>query len=317
MKKLKLTSLVHKTGTLLLAALMTGVLGACGAAGGASSVPAASSGTSSPDAGAASEAASVEASAAISNSDAPASFEPTPEGEKTELMVSAAASLTDALGEIKTLYEAAHPNLTITFNFGASGTLQQQIEQGAPADVFFSAGKKQMQALSEKGLTEDTTVRDILKNQVVLVTLKGGSKLASFEALAEDSVKQIGVGEPGSVPVGQYTAEIFDSLKLADTLAPKLVLAKDVREVLSWVETGNVDAGIVYETDARISDKVEISCAAPADSHKAVVYPVGVLKESKLPEEARAFVNFLFTDAAKEIFSRYGFTPLDELAETT
>ncbi|WP_066458788.1 molybdate ABC transporter substrate-binding protein [Anaerotruncus rubiinfantis] len=231
-------------------------------------------------------------------------------GEPVELMVSAAASLTDCLTEMKALYEAENEGVTLTFNFGASGALQQQIEQGAPADVFFSAGKKQMTALSEAGLMNDATVKDILENKVVLIVPAGGEKIESFEALADTSITQIGVGEPSSVPVGQYTEEAFANLGLTDKLKDKLVFAKDVREVLSWVETQNVQAGIVYETDAKISDKVEICCAAPEGSHKKVIYPVGVTRDSTAPDAAKAFVDYLFGDEAKDLFVKYGFSPV-------
>lgn len=259
-----------------------------------------------PAASSSQEPSSEAASSEAVSSETP-SFEAAP-AEQVELMVSAAASLTDCMNEIKGLYEKENDGITITYNFAASGALQQQIEQGAPADVFFSAGKKQMQALSDAGLMDDSTVKDIVENKVVLITPKGGTKLASFEELA--NVKQIGVGEPETVPVGQYTAEVFENLKLTDTLKDKLVYAKDVREVLSWVETGNVDAGVVYETDAKISDKVEISCTAPEDSHKKVIYPVGVVKESKAADAAKAFVEYLFGDEAKTVFEKYGFSPV-------
>ena len=272
-----------------LAFLMALSMAACGTKPAASASQAPSS-----------EAASAVSSEASSSEAAPA--------EKVELMVSAAASLTDCMNEIKGLYEKENDGITITYNFAASGALQQQIEQGAPADVFFSAGKKQMQALSDAGLMDDSTIKDIVENKVVLITPKDGTKLASFEELA--NVKQIGVGEPETVPVGQYTAEVFENLKLTDVLKDKLVYAKDVREVLSWVETGNVDAGVVYETDAKISDKVEISCTAPEGSHKRVIYPVGVVKESKEADAAKAFVEYLFGDEAKTVFEKYGFSPV-------
>lgn len=246
---------------------------------------------------------------ATSGSSAPSAPAETRE-PKTELMVSAAASLTDCMGELKTLFTAAHPNITVTYNFGSSGALQQQIEQGAPADVFFSAGKKQMIALQEAGLMDDGSVKDILENKVVLITPKGGAELMGFEQLAEASVEKIAAGEPESVPVGQYTREIFEALTLTEAVKPKLVYAKDVREVLAWVETGNADAGIVYETDAKISDKVEIRCAAPTGSHKKVIYPVGVTKGTKQAAGAQAFVDFLFTDAAKAVFVKYGFSTM-------
>ena len=228
--------------------------------------------------------------------------------QKTEIMISAAASLKNCIQDISALYTEKNPQVTITANFGASGALQQQIEQGAPADIFFSAGIKQMNALKEKGMMIDSSIKNVLENKVVLITPKNAAALNSFEALAGNSVKRIGVGEPKSVPVGQYTEQVFQSLGLTDKVASKLILAKDVREVLSWVETGNVDAGVVYETDAKISKTVTICATAPEGSHKKVIYPIGVVKASKRAAEGQKFVDFLFSDTAKEVFIRYGFT---------
>lgn len=227
-----------------------------------------------------------------------------------EITVSAAASLTDCLEEIAATFNAQYPNIAITYNFASSGSLQQQIEQGAPADIFLSAGKKQMTALVDAGLMVNDSVKDILQNTVVLITPVNGATIASFEDLTTDDVGKIGVGEPDSVPAGQYTAQVFKALNLTDTLADKLVYAKDVKEVLSWVETGNVDAGIVYATDALISDKVTIVATAPAESHNPIVYPVGIIKASANQEAAQYFTAFLFSDTSKEIFINYGFTPV-------
>ncbi len=230
--------------------------------------------------------------------------------EKAELMISAAASLTDCMNEIKTQYTAAHPNVTITYNFGSSGALQQQIEQGAPCDIFFSAGKKQMQALQDKSLVSDDSVKDVLENRVVLITPKDGKKLQSFEDLKNADIKKIAVGELKTVPVGQYTQQVFDKMKLTGALSSKIVYAQDVRQVLSWVETENVQAGVVYETDAKISSKVAISCVAPDDSHDKVIYPVGVVKASKHPDEAQQFLSYLLGEDAKKVFTKYGFSSL-------
>ena len=232
--------------------------------------------------------------------------------KKTEILISAAASLKNCIQDLSAMYTGKNPQVTITANFGASGALQQQIEQGAPADVFFSAGIKQMNALKEKGMMIDSSVKNILENKVVLITPKNAAALDFFEDLAKSSVKKIGVGEPKSVPVGQYTEQIFQNLGLTDKVASKLIFAKDVREVLSWVETGNVDAGVVYETDAKISKDVTICSTAPEGSHNKVIYPIGVVKTSKHAAEAQKFVDFLFSDAAKEVFARYGFTVISK-----
>ena len=232
--------------------------------------------------------------------------------KKTEIMISAAASLKNCIQDLSAMYTEKNPQVTVTANFGASGALQQQIEQGAPADIFFSAGIKQMNALKEKEMMIDSSVKNILENKVVLITPKSAAALDFFEDLAKSSVKKIGVGEPKSVPVGQYTEQIFQNLGLTDKVAPKLIFAKDVREVLSWVETGNVDAGVVYETDAKINKDVTICSTAPEGSHKKVIYPIGVVKTSKHAAEAQKFVDFLFSDAAKEVFARYGFTVISK-----
>lgn len=233
------------------------------------------------------------------------------QAENKELMVSVAASLTDCIQEIGKAFQDENPGVEITFNFGSSGALQQQIEQGAPADIFFSAGKKQMAALEEAGLVAEDSVKEVLENKIVIVVPKGGASVESFEALTSEAVEKIGVGDFGSVPVGQYTEEVFNSLNIMDAVEPKLVFAKDVREVLSWVETGNVDAGIVYETDAKISDKVEVCSTAPPGTHKPIIYPVGIVKSSTEQELAQTFIDYLAGDTARELFIQYGFSPLD------
>lgn len=230
------------------------------------------------------------------------------EGKPVELLISAAASLTDCMNELKATYMQEHPLVTIKANYASSGALQQQIEQGAPADIFFSAGVKQMQALQSKGMMDDATVKDLLENKLVLIVPVGGAKLLSLQDLAGSDIKRIAVGDPKSVPAGQYADEAFRNLGLLDAIKDKLIYAKDVREVLSWVETGNVQAGLVYETDAKISKNVAISAVAPEGSHKKVIYPVGMLKDSKHPDESKAFAQYFFSDEAKAVFAKYGFT---------
>lgn len=224
------------------------------------------------------------------------------------LTVSAAASLKDSMNEIKQLYAKEHPNVTITYNFGASGTLQQQIEQGAPADLFISAATKQMDALKGKNLLANDTIINLLKNDVVLIVPKNSSSnIKSFNDLASDKVRKVALGEVKSVPVGQYSQEILTNLKLMDKVQPKAIYGKDVKEVLTWVETGNVDAGIVYKTDALVSKKVNIVATAPETSHKTVIYPAAVVKASKNPTQAKDFLKFLSSDKAKAVFQKYGF----------
>jgi molybdate transport system substrate-binding protein len=194
-------------------------------------------------------------------------------------------------------------------NYGASGTLQLQIEQGAPVDVFLSAAPKQMDALAAKGLLLDGTRKDILRNEVVLVIpAKSTAQIASFQNLARPAVKQIALGEPVTVPAGFYAKQVLTSLGIYKAVNGKAVLAKDVRQVLTYVETGNVDAGIVYSTDALSSSKVKVVATAPENSHDPVIYPAAVIKDSKHPEAARAFLDYLSGSQARAIFQKYGFT---------
>jgi molybdate transport system substrate-binding protein len=234
-----------------------------------------------------------------------------PETEKSvTLTISVAASLKDAMEEVQKRYLDAKPNVSIKYNFGSSGSLQQQIEQGAPVDVFVSAATKQMKALQEKSLIINETKKDLLKNSVVLIVPKDSVNVSDFQSLTSDSVKKIGLGEPASVPAGQYGKDVLTSVKVWDNVQSKLVLAKDVHQVLSWVESGDADAGIVYMTDAKISDKIKIAVVAPEGSHSPVVYPVAVLKDSKQAEASKEFVDFLFGEIASQVFEKYGFTSL-------
>lgn len=230
-------------------------------------------------------------------------------GEKIELIVSAAASLKESMGQIETLYEVAYPNVELTFNFGGSGALQQQIEQGAPVDVFFSAALKQMKALEEEGLIVEGSKKELLENKVVLIIPADQKGLTGFEEVITDKVGSLGLGEPSSVPVGQYAEEVFTNLDLLETLKAeqKIVYANDVKEVLSWVQTGNVDAGVVYATDAKTTDAVTVVAEAPAGSYLPAIYPVAVVKESTHLNEAQTFVDFLSTDEAQTIFENFGF----------
>jgi molybdate transport system substrate-binding protein len=233
---------------------------------------------------------------------------PPPQAAKVDLTVSAAISLKDALDEAKQLYTADNPNVSIAINYGASGTLQLQIEQGAPVDIFLSAATKQMDALDTKGLLLEGTRKNLLLNEVVLIVPKDSSlNISSFQDLTHPNVKQIALGEPTTVPAGQYAKDVLTSLGIYDAVNAKAILGKDVRQVLTYVETGNVDAGIVYSTDAQSSSKVKVVATAPAKSHAPVVYPVAVIKDSKNAAAARQFLDFLSGPRGRAVFQKYGF----------
>jgi len=228
--------------------------------------------------------------------------------ESVELFISAAASLTDVLKSLSTAYAAKAPNVKLTFTFGASGALQTQIEEGAPSDIFMSAAQKQMDALDKKSLLLEGTKKNLLVNKVVLITPKSSTKnIKSFADVNTSKVAKIALGEPKSVPVGQYSEEVFTYLKCLKEVKSKAVYGSDVRQVLTWVESGDVDCGIVYATDAATSDKINVVAEAPSGSHKPVVYPVAVLKSSKQAAAAKSFLDFLSTDEAKAIFVKSGF----------
>jgi len=229
-----------------------------------------------------------------------------PKAESVKLTISAAASLKDAAEELKTIYAKQNQDVSITYNFGASGSLQKQIEEGAPVDLFISAGKKQMDDLDAKGLIVKESRQDLLGNDLVLVAKKD-SKITGFEDLSKPEVNKIGIGTPGSVPAGDYAKETLTTMQLWDKLQSKLVLAKDVRQVLTYVETGNVAAGLVYRSDALMNKDVKVVASAPSDSHKPIVYPMAVIKSTKQQKEVEKFVAFLTGEEASKVFEKYGF----------
>jgi molybdate transport system substrate-binding protein len=227
--------------------------------------------------------------------------------QSPDLTISAATSLQDALEAIAPIYQNNQLEVDITYNFGSSGSLQQQIEQGAPVDIFISAAAKQMDALEAKNLLLPGTRRDLLRNKIVLIVPKDNTTIKSFEDLGTDALTQIALGEPKSVPAGEYAEEILTSLGILDAVTPKAVYGKDVRQVLNYVATGNVDAGIVYSSDAKVSEDVKIVATASEDSHSPVIYPVAVLQDTVNPKAAKELEDFLFTSEAKTIFEEYGF----------
>ncbi len=227
--------------------------------------------------------------------------------QHTTFTVSVAASLQDALAEAEAAYEQSERNVGFRNNVGSSGTLAQQIEQGAPADVFLSAAAKPLDDLEARGLIVAGTRRNLLRNTLVLIAPLD-SRLAGFQGLTDSSVRLIALGDPASVPAGQYGRQTLAALQLFDKLSAKVVLGKDVRQVLTYVETGNADAGLVYATDAQKSSKVRVVAIAPESTHDPIVYPVAIVKGSDSEGAARKFVDYLAGPAAQAIFQRHGFT---------
>lgn len=227
--------------------------------------------------------------------------------EEVELTISAAASLKEALESIQQIYEEEHPEVTLQFNFGGSGSLQQQISQGAPVDLFFSAAEDKFDLLVEEGSIAEEDGLDLLGNELVLIVPKESeSSIETFEDIV--NIETISIGTPETVPAGQYAQESLENMGIWEDVEPNVVYAKDVRQVLSYVETGNVDAGVVYKTDALVSDDVEIVASADPATHTPIIYPVGLIKDSDQYEAATTFYEFLQTDNALKVFEDYGFT---------
>lgn len=225
--------------------------------------------------------------------------------EQATLVISAAASLKDVMDEVKNAY-ADVADVQLKFNYGASGSLQQQISQGAPVDLFFSAAEDKFDLLVEEGVIKKEDGIDLVGNSLVLIGPKGTS-LSSFDDLNKEDVRKISIGTPETVPAGQYAKESLQEMGLWQGIESKVVYAKDVRQVLSYVETGNVEAGMVYQTDVLSSDKIELIDKAPEETHTGIIYPVGVIKDSKRYEQAKDFYLFLQSDQVKRIFEDYGF----------
>jgi molybdate transport system substrate-binding protein len=230
---------------------------------------------------------------------------------KTELLVSAAISLKEPLQEIGARFEQRHPDVKVVFNWGASGVLQQQIEQGAPVDVYVSAAPKQMDELEAKGLILSTTRHTLAVNVVVLITHAASRlHLVSFNDLTKPEVKLIAIGNPRTVPAGEYARAILTSLGLWDTLQPKLILTENVRQALAYVARGEVDAGLVYATDAQSAgEAVRVVAVAPEGSYPPVLYPIAVINTSTQPALAETFVDLTLSELGQQILKAHGFLP--------
>lgn len=231
------------------------------------------------------------------------------EGEETEILVAAAASLEYAYEEeLIPMFEEENPGVTVKGTYDSSGKLQTQIEEGLEADVFMSAATQQMDALTEEGFIDGDSVTDLLENQIVLITIAENELgLAEFTDITKADT--IAIGDPASVPAGQYAQEALTSLGIWDEVLAKSSLGTNVTEVLNWVAEGSVQAGIVYATDAATTDNVKVIAQASEGSlAEPAIYPVGLVSASAHQEEAQAFLDFLQSDEAMAVFEAYGFT---------
>jgi molybdate transport system substrate-binding protein len=228
---------------------------------------------------------------------------------KGELLVSAAISLKNAFEEIGAIYEK-QTGVRVRFNLGSSGLLQKQIEAGAPADIFASAGEKQMDELQAKGLIEISTRHAFARNDLVLVVVPEAEKLGihSFKDLVRPEIRKIAIGNPKTVPAGEYAQEALKNLKLWDALQSHFVFAENVRQVLDYVARGEVDAGIVYASDISFAkDRIILATSAPKGSHRPILYPIAVIKGTGQADNARRFIDFTLSKAGQSILAKYGF----------
>lgn len=228
--------------------------------------------------------------------------------EPITLTVSAASSLADTLTEINYLYIHLDENIRIETNFAASGDLVNQIKQGAPADIFISAAPGQMNELQDNGYILSETRRDLLGNEIVLIVpVDSPLAITEFEDLIKADVIRIAIGDPDFVPAGSYARQALELCGIYEELKTKFIFGSNVRQVLNYVESGNVDAGFLFATDVLSPDRVRIAVSAPAEINDSIVYPVAVIASSANIEAAKNYLDFLFSTEAEEIFEKAGF----------
>src|SRR5882724_5030141 len=228
-----------------------------------------------------------------------------------ELMLSVAISMKDAIAELGRGFTQARPGVGLRYNLGASGELSKQIEAGAPVDLFISAAARQMDELEAKGLLVPGSRRVFARNVLVAVTPGDSSlDLAKPADLLDARVKKIVIGNPKTVPVGQYTEESLRALGLWDRVQRKLVFAENVRQALDYVARGEVDAGFVYATDiAARPGRVKEAFRPAEDTYRPATYPVAVMRESKHKALAQAFIDALRSASGQAVLRRFGFLP--------
>jgi len=275
-----------------------------------------------------------------------------PAQKQTTLLVSAASSLTDVLNEIGTEFTKMHPDVIVHFNFAASGVLEQQIEQGAPVDVFASASPKEMDALTKKNLIDSATRLDFASNRLVLIapisgvpsdSSTGSSKsLTSWDDLQSPAVKRVALSNPTTVPSGRYAQETLTRRGLWDAVKPKCVFGENVRQTLAYVVNGDAEAGIVFATDAagkpgriagttesktesKIESKADSSAsgvrivaeAVPGQDHTPILYPAAVVGATMERDAAHTFVAYLQQPTAQKILAQYWFGVAPPTGKTT
>jgi molybdate transport system substrate-binding protein len=227
-----------------------------------------------------------------------------------EITVFAAASLTDSLKEVAASYEKTTGE-KVRFNFAASNVLAQQIQAGAPADIFFSADAAKMDALDKVGLIARDTRKDLLGNSLVIITTDEKLTFTKADDLKQPSIRRLALGDSKAVPAGIYAKAWLENAGLWVALQPKIVSAENVRAAMAVVESGNAQAGIVYKTDAGISKTVRIAFEIPTVGGPTITYPAAVMKDSRNGPSARKFLTYLADTKADEIFAKHGFSVIE------
>ncbi|WP_435989628.1 molybdate ABC transporter substrate-binding protein [Rossellomorea sp. LjRoot5] len=226
--------------------------------------------------------------------------------DKVTLTISAAASLKESMMEVKRDFEKQHPTIQVVFNFGGTGALRKQVEQGAPSDVFLSASKKDYERLVVRGLIDSRLGGSFLTNRLVIIAPESRTEL-SLDDLSHSKDK-LAIGNPAFVPAGNYAKQALMGMDKWNTVKDQLVLAKDVRGVLTLVENQSVSLGIVYASDLTVSEKVKSIQEINPSFHSKIGYYAGVLQNSKHPKEAAVFYKFVVSEKRKDTFERFGFT---------
>jgi len=243
----------------------------------------------------------------------PTAETPVSEQESETILVSAAASLTEAFTDMEPQFEAENPGVDVNFNFAGSGSLRTQIEGGAPVDVFASADQNQMNILAGEGLIENSSRKNFAQNSLVLIVPASSTlNITGIEDLTAPEIERIAIGNPETAPVGKYTTQSLTEAGIWDQLEGKTVLAEDVKQVLVYVERGEVDAGFVYMTDAKTAEPGKIKVVATVPVTTPVSYPIAVVSASDNKEEAQEFLDFVTGEEGQEILEEYGFTPESE-----
>jgi molybdate transport system substrate-binding protein len=233
--------------------------------------------------------------------------------EPDTITVSAAASLTEAFTDMESKFETENPDIDVNFNFGSSGNLRKQIEGGAPADVFASADQKNMDTLANETLIDNSSRENFVKNSLVLIVPANSTlNITGVKDLTNQEVKKIGIGNPDTVPVGNYTRTALTEAGLWNQIENKAILTEDVKQALTYVERGEVDAGFVYITDAKTAEPGTIKIVTNVSVSTPVNYPIAIVSASENKEDAQKFVDFVTGEEGQKTLEKYGFTELSK-----